>query len=109
MKYDGDGNVEHFKGRLVVQGFSQKHGIDYDEKLFSRVARFSSICCILLAFAAKYKLLVHQMDAVRAFLNGKLNEEIYMQCHSHYNYYCSYLNVNLCWLRSGLFASLLWY
>ena len=81
MKYDGDDNVECFKGRLVAQGFSQKHGIDYDE-FFSRVARFSSIH-ILLAFAAKYKLLVRQMDAVSTFLNGKLNEEIYMQCHSH--------------------------
>ena len=78
VKYDGgDGNVEHFKGRLVAQGYSQMHGIDYDE-IFSPVARYSSIH-ILLAYAAKYKLLVHQMDVVSAFLHGELNEEIYMQ------------------------------
>ena len=77
VKYDGKGNVECFKGRLVAQGFSQKYGVDCLE-IFSPVARFSSIR-ILLAFAAKNKLLVHQMDVVSAFLNGELKEEIYMQ------------------------------
>ena len=77
VKYDGKGNIERFKGRLVAQGFSQKYGVDYLE-IFSPVARFSSIW-ILLAFAAKNKLLVHQMDVVSAFLNGELKEEIYMQ------------------------------
>ena len=43
-------------------------------KFFSPVARFSSIC-ILLAYAAKNKLLVHQIDVVSAFLNGELNEK----------------------------------
>ena len=77
VKYDGEGNVECFKGRLVAQGFSQKHGVHYLE-IFLSVAHFSSIR-ILLAFAAKNKLLVHQMDVVSAFLNGELKEEIYMQ------------------------------
>ena len=50
--------------------------IGYDE-VFSHVARYSSICS-LLAFAAERGLLVHQMDAVTAFLNSDLKEEIWM-------------------------------
>ncbi len=77
VKYDGEGEVKKFKGRLVAQGYSQKYGVDYDE-VFSPVARFSSICT-LLAFAVKRGMMVHQMDVVTAFLNGDLKEDIYMQ------------------------------
>ena len=77
VKYDGNGNVKYYKGRLVAQGFLQKHGVDYRE-VFSPVAHLSSIC-ILLAFAAENKLQIHQMDVVSAFLNGELKEEIYMR------------------------------
>ena len=77
VKYDGKGEVERFKGRLVAQGFSQKYGIDYEET-FSPVARFSSIRTIL-AYAAQNNMLVHQMDVITAFLNGDLKEDIYMK------------------------------
>ena len=77
VKYDGNGEVDRFKGRLVAQGFSQKYGIDYEET-FSPVARFSSIRT-LLAYAVQHRMLVHQMDVITAFLNGDLKEEIYMQ------------------------------
>ena len=77
VKYDGNGKVNCFKGRLVAQGFSQRHGVDYEE-IFSPVVYLSSIRT-LLAFAAKKKLHVHQMDVVSAFLNGDLKEEIYMK------------------------------
>ena len=77
VKYDGNGKVNCFKGRLVAQGFSQRHGVDYEE-IFSPVVHLSSIRT-LLAFAAKKKLHVHQMDVVSAFLNGELKEEIYMK------------------------------
>ena len=77
MKYDGEGRVKCFKGRLVAQGFTQKYGTDYEE-IFSPVAQFSSIR-MLLAFAAEKKMLIHQMDVVSAFLNGELKEEIYMK------------------------------
>ena len=82
MKYDSNGQVERFKGRLVAQGYSQKYGIDYDET-FSPVTRFSSICT-LLAFAVEMGMQIHQMDVVTAFLNGDLKEEIYMQQPSGY-------------------------
>ena len=77
VKYDNQGEVKKFKGRLIAQGFSQKYGIDYDE-VFSPVAQFSSIRT-LLAFAVEHKMLVHQMDVVTTFLNGDLKEEIYMR------------------------------
>ena len=77
LKHDVDGRVERFKARLVAKGYAQKYGIDYDE-IFSPVVRFSSIR-LLLAFAVQHDMLIHQMDVETAFLNGKLDEEIYMQ------------------------------
>ena len=77
LKHDVDGRVERFKARLVAKGYARKYGIDCDE-IFSPVVRFSSIR-FLLAFAVQHDFLIHQMDVETAFLNGKLNEEIYMQ------------------------------
>ena len=77
VKHDCNGKVNCFKGRLVARRFSQRHGVDYEE-IFSTVVHLSSIRT-LLAFAAKKKFYVHQMDVVSAFLNGELKEEIYMK------------------------------
>ena len=77
LKHSCNGTVERFKARLLVKGYTQKYGIDNGET-FSPVVRFSSIRC-LLAFAVQNDLLIHQMDVETAFLNGKLDEEIYMQ------------------------------
>ena len=77
LKHSSNGTVERFKARLLAKGYTQKYGIDYGET-FSPVVRFSSIRC-LLAFAVQNDLLIHQMDVETAFLNGKLDEEIYMQ------------------------------
>ena len=76
VKYDGNGEVERFKGRLVAQGFSQKYSID-SEETFSPVAKFFSIHT-LLAYAAQSGMLVHQMVVNQVFLNGDLKEDIYM-------------------------------
>lgn len=76
VKYDQQGKVDRFKGRLVAKGFSQKYGIDYDET-YSPVVRFTSIR-VLLAWAACKQMKAHQMDVTTAFLNGDLKEEIYM-------------------------------
>ena len=76
VKENQAGEVERFKSRLVAKGFSQKRGIDYDET-FAPVAKFTSIR-ILFSLASKYSLSVHQMDVKTAFLNGILDEDIYM-------------------------------
>jgi len=84
LKHTTDGAVERFKARLVAKGYAQKYGIDYDET-FSPVVRFSSIR-LLLAFAVQNDLLIHQTDVETTFLNGKLDEEIYMQQPEKYVY-----------------------
>ena len=76
-KCGSDSTVDRYKGQLVAKGYAQRFGVDYDET-FSPVVRFSSIRAPL-AFAVENDMLVHQMDVVTAFLNGTLEEEIYMQ------------------------------
>uniref|UniRef100_A0AAV1V2R0 Reverse transcriptase Ty1/copia-type domain-containing protein n=1 Tax=Peronospora matthiolae TaxID=2874970 RepID=A0AAV1V2R0_9STRA len=76
VKENQDCGIERFKARLVAKGFSEKFGIDYGETL-APVAKFKSIR-VILSLAAKYHLDVHQMDVKTAFLNGELDEDIYM-------------------------------
>ena len=76
-KLENDGSLGSYKARLVAQGFSQKAGEDFDET-FSPVARFESIRTVL-SMAIQRNLKLHQMDVTAAFLNGKLDEDIYMQ------------------------------
>ncbi|MFS8032553.1 putative RNA-directed DNA polymerase [Helianthus anomalus] len=72
-----DGTIDKFKARLVIQGFRQKEGIDFFDT-YAPVARISTIR-LLLALAAIHNLKIHQMDVKTAFLNGELDEEIYMK------------------------------
>ncbi|KAD5961373.1 hypothetical protein E3N88_12846 [Mikania micrantha] len=66
-----------YKARLVVKGFSQRKGIDFDE-IFSPVVKMSSIR-VILGLAASLELEVEQMDVKTAFLHGDLDKEIYME------------------------------
>ena len=71
------------KARLVARGFCQTKGIDYNET-YAPVVRYNSIR-FLLALAAKHNLIIHQMDAVTAFLNANLHDEIYMHQPEYFN------------------------
>jgi hypothetical protein len=76
VKTDADGKVVKYKSRLVAQGFSQIPGIDYEET-FAPVGRTTSLR-LLLAIAATNDLEVRQADVEGAYLNGKLDVELYM-------------------------------
>ncbi|XP_059072468.1 retrovirus-related Pol polyprotein from transposon TNT 1-94 [Cryptomeria japonica] len=77
IKHNADGNIEKYKARFVARGFSQKEGIDYEET-FAPVARYTSIRTIIAIAASKgWKL--HQMDVKTAFLNGVIEEEVYIE------------------------------
>jgi hypothetical protein len=71
------GEVVRNKSRLVAQGFSQKEGIDYEET-FATVVRLEAIR-ILLAFSMAKGFKWHKMDVKSAFLNGVLEEEVYVR------------------------------
>ena len=75
-KTDADSSVTIYKARLVVKGFRQVQGVDYDET-FSPVAMLKFFR-IMLAIAAFYDYEIWQMDVKTAFLNGFLEEELYM-------------------------------
>jgi Reverse transcriptase (RNA-dependent DNA polymerase) len=75
-KLDMDGNMTFYKARLVAKNFTQILGVDYDET-FSPVAMFKSIR-MLLAIAAFHDYEIWQMNVKTAFLNGNLEEDVYM-------------------------------
>jgi hypothetical protein len=77
IKHAANGSIEKYKARFVARGFSQKEGIDYEET-FAPVARYTSIRTII-ALAAKMKWKLHQMDVKTTFLNGVIEEEVYIE------------------------------
>jgi hypothetical protein len=77
IKHEADGSVEKFKARFVDRGFTQKEGIDYKET-FSPVARYTSVRAIIsLASVLGWKL--HQMDVKTTFLNGNIEQEVFVE------------------------------
>lgn len=77
VKRDERGAIVKYKARLVVKGYVQQAGIDFEE-VFPLVARMESVR-LLLAVAAHAGWGVHHMVVKSAFLNGELAEEVYVQ------------------------------
>jgi hypothetical protein len=77
IKHAVDGSIEKYKARFVARGFSQVEGVDYD-KTFAPLARYTSIRSII-ALVASMGWKLHQMDVKTAFLNGGIEEEVYIE------------------------------
>jgi hypothetical protein len=77
LKKDADGKVIKHKARLVAKGYVQEQGIDFDE-VFAPVARMESVR-LVMALAVQEAWKLHHMDVKTAFLNGELEEEVYVK------------------------------
>jgi len=77
IKYNEDGTIQKHKAQLVAKGYSQLPGVDFNET-FALVMRMETIR-IVLALAAQLKLQVYQLDVKSAFLNGEIEEEVYVE------------------------------
>ena len=75
LKKNPQGEVIIHKAQLVVKGYSQKKGVDYEE-VFPTVVQFESIRA-LLALGDIRRWMIHHLDVKSAFLNGDIEEEIY--------------------------------
>ena len=76
LRFRSDGSLEKHKAWLVVKGYAQAEGLNYDET-------FASTMCMIairrvIAMAAHYKWLIFQMDVKSMFLNGDLDEEVHV-------------------------------
>ena len=76
-KQDQDRIVVRNKARLVAQGYTQVEGLDFGET-YAPVARLEAIR-ILLAYACAHNIKLYQMDVKSVFLNGYINEEVYVE------------------------------
>ncbi|MCO5582313.1 hypothetical protein L7F22_036207 [Adiantum nelumboides] len=82
LKFNKEGKVDRYKAQMVAKGFAQQHGLDYDETYAPIAKMSSSRLLISLASIVKWKL--KQVDVNNAFLNGLLEEEVYMQQPKRY-------------------------
>jgi hypothetical protein len=77
LKYVVDGSIEKYKSHFVAWGFSHIEGVDYDET-FTLVARYNSIRSVI-SIATEISWKIHQMDVKTTFMNGLIQEEVYIE------------------------------
>ena len=83
MKYKAYGSIERYKARLIARGFTHTYGIDYTET-FAPVAKLNTIR-VLLSLAVNLDWPLQQLDIKNAFMNGDLEEEVYMTLPPGFN------------------------
>ncbi|KAL0319933.1 UNVERIFIED_CONTAM: Retrovirus-related Pol polyprotein from transposon RE2 [Sesamum radiatum] len=105
VKLKDDGSVERYKARLVAKGYTQVEGVDYTDRL-SPVAK-SAMVRLFLANATAFKWPIDQIDINNAFLQGHLEEEIYMNAPEGYHVALG-MSVNLSFRCMVKQASQLW-
>ena len=76
-KFQFDGSLDKYKDHCVAKGYAQKEGEDYD-KTFALIACFTTIC-LVFAISSHFAWPIYQMDVKSAFLNGDLEEEVYVE------------------------------
>lgn len=76
MKYNSNGSVERYKSPLIAKIFTQTYNVDYSNT-FDHVIKLNTIR-IILSTAANLEWYIHQLDVKNEFLNGDLDEEVYM-------------------------------
>ena len=104
LVHNVDGLISRYKVRLVVKGYAQTYGIDFEET-FSPVAKMATVRA-MIAMAAAKRWDLHQMDVKNAFLNGELHEEVYMEqlegyVHPKFPGYVCKLNKSLYGLKQA--------
>jgi hypothetical protein len=77
IKHVADGSIEKYKTRFVARGFSQKEGVDYEET-FAPISRYTSIR-VVISLSSVMGWRIHQMDVKTTFLNGMIEEGVYIQ------------------------------
>ena len=102
VKQNQDGSISRFKSRYVARGFSQIHGIDYEET-HSPVVRFTGVRT-LLALAAQGGIKCHHLDVKTAFLYGKLEEDIYLVPPQGFEQYDASGNLMYCKLNKAIYG-----
>ena len=80
VKYQAYGSIDRYKARLLAKGFTQTYGIDNLET-FAHVAK-DNLIGVLISFATNLSWPMHQLDMKNAFLNGELEEEVFMDLPS---------------------------
>ena len=77
IKYTTDGRIKCYKARLVAKDYKKKYGVDYED-VFALVARIDMVR-MLISLAAHHSWKIYQLDVKSAFLNGILEEEVYVK------------------------------
>ena len=77
IKHKAEGRIERYKARLVAKGYKKKYGVDYEE-VFAPLARLDMVR-MFISLTEHYSWKIYQLDVKSAFLNGILEEEMYVE------------------------------